>query len=106
MNKRVLAVLLIAVSCLFFVGCGKTKNPLVGKWSQDSFVYTFNADMTCTYDAAGTLMKGTYKVDGNKLSILYEGFDVSLDTTFSVDGDKLNIKDSLGEDTIYTRLYK
>ena len=48
-------------------------------------------------------MKCTYKTDGDKLSILYDGNTVSFDTTYSIDGNKLNVKDSLGNDTIYTK---
>ena len=85
-------------------GCGKEKkNTIVGKWAHGSYVYTFNSDKTCSYDAAGTLMKCTYETDGDKLSILYDGNTASFDTTYSIDGNKLNVKDSFGSDTIYTR---
>ena len=86
MKKTLFVLLLLTVGVITLTGCGKS-NPLVGKWVQGSFVYTFNADGTCSYDAAGTLMKCTYKTDGNKLSILYEGSDVSFDTTYSIKGN-------------------
>ena len=63
------------------------RNSGVGKWAHGSYVYTFNADGTCSYDAAGTLMKCTYKTDGDKLSIQYEGKNMA----------------SFDNDTIYTR---
>ena len=49
MKKNILGLLVI-VFCLVLVGCNKTKdkNTIVGKWALDSFVYTFNADGTCT----------------------------------------------------------
>ena len=104
MKKGILGLLVITL-CLVLVGCNKAKgkNPLVGKWAYGSFVYTFNEDGTCSYDAAGTLMKCTYTTDGDKISILYDGDTASFDTTYSIDGNKLNVKDSLGNDTIYNR---
>lgn len=102
MKKKLFITLTLCVGILALTGCGK-QNPIVGKWAYGSFVYTFNADGTCQYDASGTIMKCTYKTDGDKLSILYDGYDVSFDTTYSIDGNKLNVKDSLGNDTIYNR---
>jgi len=103
-KKIVISLFLVFISVLF-VGCSKTskKSPLVGKWTHDSYVYTFNEDNTCSYDALGTIMKCTYKVDGDKLSILYDGNSTSFDTTFKIENNKLNIKDSFGSDTIYIK---
>lgn len=104
MKKNFISGLLLILVCICLVGCNNSKkNPLVGKWAHDSYVYTFNDDNTCSYDAAGTIMKCTYKIDGDKLSILYDGSTASFDTTFSIDGKKLNIKDSFGSDTIYLK---
>lgn len=105
MRKIFLGVAVVALGTVL-VGCGKS-NTIVGKWEYKmgttSFIYTFNEDKTCSYDAAGTIMKCTYKVDGNKLSILYDGNTESFDTTYSIDGNKLNVKDSFNNDTIYER---
>ena len=78
-------------------------NGLAGHVVNNPDPSSFNADGTCSYDASGTLMKCTYKTDGDKLSILYDGDTVSFDTTYSIDGNKLNVKDSFGNDTIYTK---
>ena len=102
MKKKVAFVLMIMVFCFTLVGCGN-KNTIVGKWAQGSYVYTFNEDKTCSYDALGTLMKCTYEVDGDKLSILYEGNTAPFETTYSIENNKLNVKDSFGNDTIYDR---
>ena len=104
MKKNILGVVMIAL-CLVLVGCNKAKdkNSIVGKWALGSFVYTFNEDGTCEYDVSGKIMKCTYKTDGDKLSILYDGDTASFDTTYSIDGNKLNVKDSFDNDTIYTR---
>lgn len=103
-SKIFLSSILLVVGVIALTGCGKNnKNPLVGKWALDSYVYTFNADKTCSYDVAGTIMKCTYKTDGDKLSILYDGNTAPFETTYSIDGNKLNVKDSFGSDTIYTK---
>lgn len=97
-------VFLLLVSVALFTGCeGKSSNSIVGKWANGSYVYTFNDDNTCSYDVGGTIMKCTYKVDGDKLSISYDGNTASFDTTYSINGNKLNVKDSFGNDTIYSR---
>ena len=92
-----------------------TENPtnggsVVGVWKNDNtlpgvtFTYTFNADGTGKYDSAGTIMPFTYKTDGNKISIKYDGDTVSFDTTYSVNGNILNVKDSSNNDTLYTKV--
>ena len=105
MNKRIFLSVIAIVFCLTLVGCGKKeeKNPIIGKWALGSYVYTFNEDKTCSYEAGPTPMKCTYETNGDKLSILYEGNTAPFETTYSIDGDKLNVKDSFGKDTIYTR---
>ena len=106
MNKYLKVLVVLVLSVIVLTGCKNRKEKkvsIVGKWAFDSYVYTFNEDKTCSYDAAGTLMKCTYEVDGDKLSILYDGNTAPFETTFSIDGKKLNIKDSFGNDTIYTK---
>ena len=105
---KVLALLmLVSVAVFAFAGCIGKANDLVGYWKNDElgydFVYTFNADGTGNYDAAGTQMPFTYKLDGNKISFLYDGYTETLDTTFTVNGDELVIKDSNDLDTIYKK---
>ena len=109
MKKYLLSVLLLL--CVFtLVGCTKEekKDPIIGKWEAKlgtySYVYTFNEDKTCEYNAAGTIMKCTYTIDGDKISILYDGNTVSFDTTFEITNDKLNVRDSNGKDTFYDKI--
>ena len=111
MRKKFIGCLVVVFLCLVLVGCSKNnkKNSIIGKWKNDSFgydfVYTFNEDGTGKYDAAGTIMKFTYTLKGNKLSIKYTGDNMaSFDTKYSVDGDTLNVVDSLGEDTLYKKV--
>lgn len=79
---------------------------IVGKWKYDdpdlgdSFVYTFNADGTGNYTAAGNF---TYIIDGKNISITYNTSGATFDTVFEIDGDRLNMIDSVGNDTFYKR---
>lgn len=104
MKKNIFFNLLLLLLGFLIVGCGMTKsNVLVGKWVNGNFTYTFKNDMTFTYEAGNSVMKGTYEVKGDKLSVLYKGNTESFDTTFIIEGKKLTIKDSFGEDAVYTR---
>ena len=103
--KLSLYTLVLFMSIVVLTACGnkKAKNAIVGSWEHGKYVYTFNEDKTCSYDAAGTKMKCTYEVDGDKLSILYDGNTTPFETTYSIDKNKLNVKDSFGNDTIYNK---
>ena len=95
MKKRIFGSIVVAIVCLVLVGCskGEKKN------------YTFNSDGTGKYDAAGTIMKFTYTLKGDKISIQYEGENMeSFDTKYSIDGNTLNVVDSLGHDTLYKKI--
>ena len=92
--KKLLMLLVLAT---LLVGCGKKS--IIGSWAYGSYVYTFNEDKTCSYSTR----KCTYEVNDNKLSILYDGDTTPFETTYEIDGDKLIIKDSFGNDIIYTR---
>ena len=120
MNKKgiIIAIVAVIVVAAVVVACialssKKTEtssNSIVGSWKNDTtilgyeFVYTFNADGTGNYNAAGTDMPFTYKIDGDKISILYDGDTVSFDTTFSLNGNTLNVLDSNGNDTLYQKV--
>ena len=103
--KVLLVALVLSVSVLVLTGCGKEKEEkitIVGKWqSKDysAYVYTFNEDGTGDYSGA----KFTYKTEDNKISITYENMTASFDSTYEIKDNELNIKDSLGNDTIYIR---
>lgn len=81
---------------------------LVGSWdfaALSGMVYTFNADGTGSYDMFGEVMNFTYEADGSTLKITFtdEDVDVPTELAYTIDGDTLNVKDSLGNDTIYKR---
>lgn len=101
-NYLKIFLIILFVSIISLTGC-KDKNSIVGKWAHGSYVYTFNEDKTCSYNASGIKMKCTYEIDGKKISILYKGNTTPFKTTYSIDDNKLNIKDFFGKDTIYKR---
>ena len=83
-------------------------NGLVGSWDYaelSGMVYTFNADGTGSYDMFGEVMNFTYEADGSTLKLTFtdEDVDVPTELAYTIDGDTLNVKDSLGNDTIYKR---
>ena len=128
MKKIIVSTLIVVLLCagLFVLtGCENNKEnkevvsentskqeSIVGVWKNDTtlegyeFIYTFKEDGTGEYDAAGTLMPFTYTINGDQISILYEGDTETLDTTFSIDGDTLNVLDSMGNDTLYKKISK
>lgn len=99
LKTLVLAVALVAVTFVA-TACGK-KEGIVGSWTYETggYTYTFNADGTGDYNGA----KFTYTTEGDKISILYDGNSVAFETVYEINGNKLNVKDSLGNDTIYIR---
>ncbi len=99
----------------FLTACGgnggsaddKKENTIVGEWVSEeyngSFIYTFKEDGSGNYDASGVQMPFTYTLEGDKLSITYEGDTDPFNTTYSIKDNKLTIKDSFDEDVVYDR---
>ena len=98
-----LVVVAGAIAAVLIINNNK-KGPLIGSWANGSYIYTFNEDGTCSYGygSAGA-MTCTYKTEGDKISILYDGSTAPFETTYKIDGNKLNVVDSFGNDTIYTK---
>ena len=106
MKKKYYIVSCVLLVCVLFIsGCSKSNksNSIVGKWVNGSYIYTFNDDKTCSYDAHGTLMECTYEIDGDKVSILYKGNTSAFETTYYIECDTLHIKDSFGSDVKYEK---
>ena len=83
---------------------------IVGEWEttiegvDTVFTYTFKEDGTGSYVYGESNEPFTYTAKSGQLSIQFEGENMMpWDTTFKIDGDKLIVKDSLGEDVVYTR---
>ena len=107
--KIIVLILLLCVIVFALTGCAnkdekesKKVDPIVGSWAygSGSFTYVFNEDGTGTY--AGRSF--TYKIEGDHISILYDGDSVPFETEYHIDGDTLNVIDSLGNDTLYKKV--
>ena len=105
MKKGLLSLVLVIMVSVILTGCGK-KEGLVGQWEYEKgsgYVYTFNEDKTCSYEAFGTKMECTYEDEGTKVSILYKGNTMASTYEYKIEDDTLTIKDSFGKDVIYKR---
>lgn len=116
-TKIIALVLVSAMLALLFVGCGSgsgSSNSIVGKWEikeeaegmSVSMVFEFkaNGDLAMTSEMNGSELasqKGTYKVDGDQITVTLEGEDPET-STFSISGDKLTISDG-GSEIVLTR---
>ena len=81
---------------------------LVAQWKCESLtdhIYTFNADGSGQYDMAGNVLKLSYTVEKDDLTITFlaEGY-VPVTLKYELKDGKLNIKDSFGNDTFYERI--
>ncbi len=124
MKKILVLTIVFAISCIFLMGCGSkgdTKeekqtekettvektgaDALLGDWTYESggFTYHFKDDGTGVYDIGGEEMTFTYSATDDVLTIsFYEDTD-PMELDYEISGDTLNVKDSLGNDTIYKK---
>lgn len=102
MFKKLLAVLSLVVFVFTLSACG-SKDPLVGTWDYNGYVYTFNEDKTGTYLVWGTEMKFTYETKENKISILYEGNEEPLELEYRIEKNTLIVVDSFGSEVKYEK---
>ncbi len=91
-----LTVLLVSISLLLLVGCGK-KSPLVGTWKGDSndglnttFVFKKNGDVEYKNEF-GIESKGTYKINKDEVTIKIESWDKAKVYKFKVKDSKLSL---------------
>ena len=80
--KKVIAFTLVAVMALaMLVSCGGSKNDILGKWKGEEAgveaVYEFKNDGTVEITAMGFTMTGTYKVEGDTLTMGIEMMGVN-----------------------------
>ena len=102
-GKQLLFGLIIVFSLFCLTAC-ENNNSIIGSWEHPGgYVYTFNENMTGSYTVTGKKMEFTYKDDGNSVSILYTGNTDASNYAYRIEGKQLFIKDSFGNDVIYTR---
>ena len=102
----------VLVSVVLFSSCskdddgGSSSNSIVGTWYTEAYSYeeiTYNSDGTCTYrryKSDHTTIRdtdsGTYKVEGNKLTIWWASSSSPWTTTFSINGNKMTTSEDGG----------
>ena len=89
-------LLVVLVSVLLLVGCGK-KAPLVGTWNGDTqdglnttFIFEKNGDVQYKNEY-GFDSEGTYKIDGDEVTITLKSWDQAKVYKFKVEGKKLKL---------------
>ena len=96
MKKRMLALLVVAMSVFCLVGCG---NSLTGTWSAENNgqegSYTFNDDGTGNIKVEDISVDITWETDGDELTIVMTmlGESEELKYTYEIDGDVLTLTD-------------
>lgn len=90
--KKLCAAILIIVMSISLVSCG---NKLNGTYRSQGFIsqtFTFKGD-NVTMSAFGINTTGTYKIDGNEITIVYTLFGSEYEWTqsFSKSGNTINI---------------
>ena len=118
MMKKVIALALVAVMALVMLAaCGGNEgggnnsgantgdtvsssdennaHPVVGRWEYGGVVYEFKANGEQTISIGGTAIPGTYKIDGDKITISYAlGNEAEeLSYTYSMEDGNLILKD-------------
>lgn len=107
MAKKAISLVAVLVLAMSLVACGDSG--IVGTWSmtEDGVTssFTFEKDGTCKASAMGLEMSGTYKTDGDKLTITISllGMESSQECTYKIDGNKLTITDEDNQTVTYTK---
>lgn len=95
--KKFLMSVVAVFALVLVVGCGSKKSPLVGKWSgatTDNLKTTFTfekGDKVAYENEFGIKSEGTYKVDGEKVTIKLKVWDKEKVYKFEVKSNKLSL---------------
>ena len=106
--KRIVLVVVILLGVFVLAGCNQKKtSEVVGQWASEKydgvFIYTFNEDGTGTYELGETKKSFTWETEDSKITILYDGDMKAFEAEYRVEDNKLILKDSMGNDTVYTK---
>ena len=102
MKKKYLLTIILFLSIIFVVGCGKDDNELVGRWEGHTYAadVEYQVDTTFIFENGGkvtyingygTNVVGKYEVSGNTVIIEVSSWDKPKEYKFKVDGDKLDM---------------
>ncbi len=102
-TRRIVAIVLV-LSLLFVLTACSKKDKLIGTWKMSAGMsLTFNEDGTCALSAGSESQSGKYTVDGDSLSISWEGeAEVEKMTIKSVD-DKELVLENEGVSITFTK---
>ena len=95
--KKFLFSVVAVFALVLVVGCGSKSSPLIGKWvgaTNDGLETTFvfeKGDKISYENQFGIKSEGTYKIDGNKVTISLKTWDQEKVYKFEVKNDKLNL---------------
>ena len=93
-TRRIVAIVLV-LSILFVLTACSKKDKLIGAWKFTEMSITFNEDGTCALSAGGESQNGKYTVDGDKISINWEGEEeMETMTIKSVDDSELVLENN------------
>lgn len=115
--KKISAMMLVVALCsMMLVACGSKGNEIVGAWEVTvtegeatvTMEQTFLEDGTFKMSMAGQeaiTLSGTYKIDGDKLTMTMtmNGTEETTTSTYKIDGDKMTVKDENGQEVVYTK---
>ena len=80
---------------------------IVGSWATelygDEYVYTFNADGTGVYNAAGKIMNLTYKTEDGIYYETFEGSSATVEHPYRVENNQFIVQDSYGQEIVYNK---
>lgn len=109
---KVGVVISIVFAAVLMTGCGskKASNPLIAKWyyydgktTNKTIYYEFKEKGKGGYTFAGETKSFTYKDDGKKVTLSYEGTTAPSEYEYKIEKDTLTIKDSFGNDVVYKK---
>jgi hypothetical protein len=94
-KKIIIAVISLLIIIQIIYIC--SKKTIIGKWKaidvKDEYYYIFNKDKTCSYEMKVARLDCTYKIDENKISILYKGNKKTNTFEYQFDKEYLIIED-------------
>ncbi len=107
--KRIIALLITAVTSIMLLCSCSTDISIVGKWSAEIIheeiiidtTYTFHDDMTGNVCMDGLDVDFTYETDGDKIIMKTGGISTTM--TYAINGDTLTLT-SEGETVEFTRV--
>lgn len=98
-TKKLTATLLLLALVFALAACGGSKDAVAGTWTGDLgldgvVTWTFDGKGGCTMENEFAKQEGTYKLDGDQMSVKLENWDEEVVYTFAVDSGTLTMNDN------------